>query len=88
MIGVSYSLMLLYILLALGFFPSFVHCRCSLGFTGFLIIVCSLLFSLGITLYAQISLSLISIEVVLFLILAIGVDNMFIITQAEIEAPA
>lgn len=79
--------MFVYISIALGFFPSFIHTRFLLGLSGILIVVSSLLVSIGIVLYAGWSLSLISTEVVPFLILAIGVDNMFIIARAEREAP-
>lgn len=84
---VSYALMFIYISIALGFFPSFIHTRFLLGLSGILIVVSSLLVSIGIVLYAGMGLSLISTEVVPFLILAIGVDNMFIIARAEREAP-
>ncbi len=80
--------MFVYISIAIGFFPSLVHQRFLLGLSGILIVISSLLVSIGIVLYAGWGLSLISTEVVPFLILAIGVDNMFIIARAEREAPA
>lgn len=81
----SYLLMFLYVGLALGYFPSFVHNRFLLGLSGIMVVLYSLAISIGITLYMDIPLSLISSEVVPFLILAIGVDNMFIIVRAEKE---
>lgn len=81
----SYLLMFLYVGLALGYFPSFVHNRFLLGLSGIMVVLFSLAISIGITLYMDIPLSLISSEVVPFLILAIGVDNMFIIVRAEKE---
>ena len=84
---ISYILMFFYVSISIGFFPSFVHCRFLLGLSGILIVIFSLTVSIGIVLYAGLGLSLISTEVVPFLILAIGVDNMFIIARAEREAP-
>mmetsp|Transcript_25691 Transcript_25691/g.29539 ORF Transcript_25691/g.29539 Transcript_25691/m.29539 type:complete len:228 (+) Transcript_25691:652-1335(+) len=81
----SYLLMFVYVGLALGYFPSFVHNRFLLGLSGILVVLMSLAISIGLTLYMNIPLSLISSEVVPFLILAIGVDNMFIIVRAEQE---
>jgi Niemann-Pick C1 protein len=82
---ISYLLMFMYVGLALGYFPSFVHNRFLLGLSGIIVVLMSLAIAIGITLYMNIPLSLISSEVVPFLILAIGVDNMFIIVRAEQE---
>lgn len=84
-IALSYLLMFLYVGLAIGYFPSFVHNRFLLGLSGIIVVLMSLIIAIGITLYMNIPLSLISSEVVPFLILAIGVDNMFIIVRAEQE---
>ena len=81
----SYLLMFVYVGFALGYFPSFVHNRFLLGLSGIMVVLFSLAVAIGITLYMDIPLSLISSEVVPFLILAIGVDNMFIIVRAEQE---
>lgn len=81
----SYLLMFVYVGFALGYFPSFVHNRFLLGLSGIMVVLFSLAIAIGITLYMDIPLSLISSEVVPFLILAIGVDNMFIIVRAEQE---
>lgn len=53
--------------------------RFLLGFGGIVIVLASVGSSLGITALFGFEVSLISAEVVPFLILAIGVDNMFII---------
>lgn len=53
-----------------------------LGLGGILIVMCSILSAIGLSAFMGYSLSLISAEVVPFLILAIGVDNMFIISNA------
>lgn len=84
-IVLSYILMFMYVGLAIGYFPSFVHNRFMLGLSGIIVVLFSLAISIGFTLYLDIPLSLISSEVVPFLILAIGVDNMFIIVRAEQE---
>ena len=84
-IMISYLLMFLYVGIALGYFPSFVHNRFLLGLSGILVVLMSIVIAIGITFYLNIPLSLISTEVVPFLILAIGVDNMFIIVRAEQE---
>lgn len=82
---VSYCLMFIYVGMALGHFPSLVHNRFLLGGVGIVVVLSSLIIAIGLTLYWGIPLSLISSEVVPFLILAIGVDNMFIIVRAERE---
>lgn len=55
--------------------------KISLGIAGILIVLCSVSCSLGIFSYAGIPLTLIVIEVIPFLVLAVGVDNIFIIVQ-------
>ena len=80
--------MFLYVSIALGFFPSPVHSRFILGFSGIFVVISSLTISFGISSYANIPLTMISAEVVPFLILAIGVDNMFLISRAERNIPS
>jgi Niemann-Pick C1 protein len=81
----SYLIMFMYVGLALGYFPSWVHNRFLLGLSGIAVVISSLIISIGMTLYFDFPLSMISAEVVPFLLLAIGVDNMFIIVRAEKE---
>ena len=78
--------MFLYISVAIGYFPSKTHTRFLVGFSGILIVISSVCIAIGLTSAFGIALSMISIEVVPFLILAIGVDNMFIISMGEREA--
>uniref|UniRef100_A0A3Q2P552 Niemann-Pick disease, type C1 n=1 Tax=Fundulus heteroclitus TaxID=8078 RepID=A0A3Q2P552_FUNHE len=82
---ISYAIMFIYISLALGHINSFrrllVDSKISLGIAGILIVLSSVSSSLGIFSYAGIPLTLIVIEVIPFLVLAVGVDNIFIIVQ-------
>lgn len=58
-----------------------VDSKISLGISGILIVLGSVSSSLGIFSYIGIPLTLIVIEVIPFLVLAVGVDNIFIIVQ-------
>jgi Niemann-Pick C1 protein len=80
--------MFLYVSLALGFFPNPVHSRCVVGASGIGVVIGALLSAMGLTFYWNQELTMITAEVVPFLILAIGVDNMFLIARAEREIPA
>uniref|UniRef100_A0A672RLG1 Niemann-Pick C1 protein-like n=1 Tax=Sinocyclocheilus grahami TaxID=75366 RepID=A0A672RLG1_SINGR len=84
-IVISYVIMFVYISLALGHINSFwtvlVDSKISLGIAGILIVLSSVACSLGIFSYIGIPLTLIVIEVIPFLVLAVGVDNIFIIVQ-------
>lgn len=62
-------------------FYSQVDSKISLGIAGILIVLSSVACSLGIFSYAGVPLTLIVIEVIPFLVLAVGVDNIFIIVQ-------
>ena len=80
-------MMFIYVSISIGFFPSKVHNRFILGFAGIFVVLASLVVAIGITCYANVPLTMISAEVVPFLILAIGVDNMFLISRAERSVP-
>uniref|UniRef100_A0A4W6C657 Niemann-Pick disease, type C1 n=1 Tax=Lates calcarifer TaxID=8187 RepID=A0A4W6C657_LATCA len=84
-IVVSYAIMFIYISVALGRIHSFrrlmVDSKISLGIAGILIVLSSVSSSLGIFSYAGVPLTLIVIEVIPFLVLAVGVDNIFIVVQ-------
>ncbi|XP_051944348.1 NPC intracellular cholesterol transporter 1 [Hippocampus zosterae] len=81
----SYAIMFVYISLALGHINScrrlLVDSKISLAIAGILIVLSSVASSLGIFSYIGIPLTLIVIEVIPFLVLAVGVDNIFIIVQ-------
>lgn len=87
-IVISYILMFLYVGCAIGYVPSKVHSKFSLGFAGIFVVIAALLSAIGITFYFNVKLTMISAEVVPFLILAIGVDNMFLISRAERQVPS
>lgn len=95
-VALSYAAMLTYIALALGRGPwdcsrpwstRIVHSRVLLGLAGVLVVFLSVLGGIGVCSAAGISASLIVIEVVPFLALAIGVDNMFLIATEETLQP-
>lgn len=84
---ISYIMMFIYVSIAIGFFPSKVHNRFLLGLAGIFVVLSSVITAIGISFYMNIPLTMISAEVVPFLILAIGVDNMFLISRAERTVP-
>ena len=79
--------MFFYVSLAIGFIPSCIHCKFGLGAVGIFVVIGSLFTGMGLTFYWNQKITMISAEVVPFLILAIGVDNMFLITRAERTIP-
>lgn len=82
---ISYCVMFAYISLALGDFSKcrrlLVDSKITLGLAGVLIVLVSVSSSVGVYGYAGIPATLIIIEVIPFLVLAVGVDNMFILVQ-------
>ena len=79
---ISYTAMFIYIGVAIGVFPSRVSSGFTLAIIGILIVLASVLASMGLISFLGIGFTMISGEVIPFLILAIGVDNMFIIKIA------
>lgn len=59
-----------------------VHSKFTLAFGGILIVVSSVVCSLGALGYVHLPTTMLTIEVIPFLILAVGVDNLFILVHA------
>lgn len=80
----SYIAIFIYITIGLGTYTSLkrvpVDSKVTLGLVGILVILGSVFASIGFYGYVGIATSLIVIEVVPFLVLAIGADNVFILT--------
>ncbi|KAK3872829.1 hypothetical protein Pcinc_022085 [Petrolisthes cinctipes] len=92
---ISYCIMFAYIALALGEFNGcgrlLVDSKITLGLAGVVIVLVSVSSSVGIYGYIGIPATLIIIEVIPFLVLAVGVDNMFLLVQTyqrEARRPA
>lgn len=83
---VSYLIMFIYILLALGDLNKcssvFTSARFTLGIIGVAVVLLSVLASLGLFFYLHVPATLIIVEVIPFLVLAVGVDNIFILVQS------
>ena len=95
-VALSYFLMFGYVAVMLGkvsccsenaasfycFLRWFVDAKISLGLAGVLFVLLSVVSSLGIFSYAGYKSTVIIMEVIPFLVLAVGVDNIFILVQA------
>ncbi|XP_071482510.1 NPC intracellular cholesterol transporter 1-like [Diadema antillarum] len=84
-IAASYMLMFAYVTFALGQINScqrlLIDSKIILGLSGVIIVLMSVSSSIGVLSWAGIPATLIVIEVVPFLVLAVGVDNIFILVQ-------
>lgn len=84
-IAISYTVMFLYVTLTLGHIRSWstfiIDLKLSVGFVGVLFVLISVVSSIGFYSYCGIAGTLIIFEVIPFLVLAVGVDNIFIIVQ-------
>lgn len=84
-IALSYLLMFAYVTFALGQINScrrlMIDSKIILGLSGVIIVLMSVASSIGVLSWAGIPATLIVIEVVPFLVLAVGVDNIFILVQ-------
>ncbi|KAJ0174474.1 hypothetical protein K1T71_009582 [Dendrolimus kikuchii] len=83
----SYLIMFAYIAIALGRFTTFsrllIDSKVTLGLGGVLIVLASVICSVGIFGYVGVPATLIIVEVIPFLVLAVGVDNIFILVQTS-----
>ncbi|KAL6255124.1 hypothetical protein P5V15_013454 [Pogonomyrmex californicus] len=89
---ISYLLMFVYVAFALGKIKaSIVGCfresRIVLSIGGIIIVIASVACSLGIFGYIGVPTTLLTIEVIPFLVLAVGVDNIFILVQNHQRNP-
>ncbi|MBN3296956.1 NPCL1 protein, partial [Amia calva] len=79
---ISYAVIFMYIAVALGEYSSWkrilVDSKFLLGFGGILVVGCSVLASMGFYAWVGIPSSLVILQVVPFLVLAVGADNIFI----------
>lgn len=77
---ISYGMMFLYVSVSLGRIHPTKN-KTLLGFLGIIVVILSMVFSVGFNALCGVRASMIISEVIPFLILAIGVDNLFIITN-------
>ncbi|CAH0588864.1 unnamed protein product [Chrysodeixis includens] len=84
---VSYFIMFAYIAISLGRFTNFsrllIDSKVTLGLGGVFIVLASVVCSVGMFGFVGIPATLIIIEVIPFLVLAVGVDNIFILVQTN-----
>lgn len=82
---VSYLIMFAYIAISLGHVEQFsrilIDSKITLGVGGVVIVLASVISSVGLFGYIGIPATLIIVEVIPFLVLAVGVDNIFILVQ-------
>ena len=84
-IALSYLAMFVYIALSLGKITSFVRAKVSLGFAGLVVVLTSVTSSIGflsIVFGETIVFNLIIIKVNYFLVLAVGINNIFLMVQS------
>lgn len=91
-IAVSYVLMFVYITVSLGNLSAdegrmMIESKITVGLGGVVIVLLAVASSLGIYGYIGVEATLFVIEVVPFLVLAVGVDNIFIIVQTWQREP-
>ncbi|KAF7694921.1 NPC1-like intracellular cholesterol transporter 1 [Silurus meridionalis] len=91
---ISYAVIFLYIAVALGEYSSFkrilVDSKILVGLGGILVVACSVLASMGFYAWIGIPSSLVILQVVPFLVLAVGADNIFIFVleyQRDVRKP-
>ncbi|XP_076272104.1 Niemann-Pick type C-1a isoform X2 [Rhynchophorus ferrugineus] len=84
---ISYLIMFAYIAVSLGQLNScsrlLIDSKVTLGLGGVVIVLASVVSSVGLFGFARLPATLIIIEVIPFLVLAVGVDNIFILVQTH-----
>lgn len=82
---ISYIVMFVYITIALGKIQSlqtfFLGSKITLAVGGIVIVLISVLCSLGVFGYLGVATTMLTVEVIPFLVLAVGVDNIFILVH-------
>ncbi|CAG9564492.1 unnamed protein product [Danaus chrysippus] len=88
---VSYFIMFAYIAISLGRFTTcsrlLIDSKVTLGLGGVLIVLASVVCSVGLFGFCGVAATLIIVEVIPFLVLAVGVDNIFILVQTSQREP-
>lgn len=88
---VSYLIMFAYIAISLGHVEHFsrilIDSKITLGIGGVIIVLASVLSSVGLFAFIGVPATLIIVEVIPFLVLAVGVDNIFILVQTHQRDP-
>lgn len=88
---VSYLIMFIYIAISLGHVEEFkrilIDSKITLGLGGVIIVLASVACSVGFFGYVGLPATLIIVEVIPFLVLAVGVDNIFIMVQTHQRYP-
>uniref|UniRef100_A0A0K8UN34 Niemann-Pick C1 protein n=1 Tax=Bactrocera latifrons TaxID=174628 RepID=A0A0K8UN34_BACLA len=83
---ISYVVMFIYVTIALGKIRSFQHffrdSKIVLAISGIIVVIASVVCSLGFWSYLGVTTTMLAIEVLPFLVLAVGVDNIFIMVHA------
>lgn len=84
-VAISYLVMFIYVAIALGKIRSCLHflreSKIVLAIGGIIIVLASVLCSLGFWGYLNVVTTMLAIEVIPFLVLAVGVDNIFIMVH-------
>lgn len=88
---VSYLIMFAYIAISLGHVEHFsrimIDSKITLGLGGVIIVLASVVSSIGLFAFIGVPATLIIVEVIPFLVLAVGVDNIFILVQTHQRDP-
>lgn len=88
---VSYIIMFAYIAISLGHVEHFsrilIDSKITLGLGGVIIVLASVVSSIGLFGFIGVPATLIIVEVIPFLVLAVGVDNIFILVQTQQREP-